>query len=84
MYKIFSYHSPFSKMDRKRSGVTYVQNYIYGNFEDSEGDMIDSINPATGQVWKESLGTVFTLVLRVSFPYMRRFGPAFPTAVRRR
>ena len=33
-----------------KKGLVHAQNYIYGNFEDSEeGDMIDSINPATGQ-----------------------------------
>lgn len=33
-----------------RGGLVHLQNYVYGEFEDTE-DYIDSYNPATGQVW---------------------------------
>ncbi len=37
-------------MDRNtKKGIVYAQNYILGEFEDSEGDFIDSVNPATGE-----------------------------------
>ena len=37
-------------MDRNtKKGIVYAQNYILGEFEDSEGDFIDSMNPATGE-----------------------------------
>lgn len=32
------------------NGLVYVQNYIYGEFQDSEA-YIDSFNPGTGHVW---------------------------------
>ena len=32
------------------NGLVYAQNYVYGEFDDSE-TMIDSYNPSTGRVW---------------------------------
>jgi len=54
-----------------------VQNFIHGDFEDHEGDMLDSVNPATGQV-----KCCLTVPILDTFP-ASRFGLAFPTAAKR-